>query len=522
MTALNFFTCKDRNDQKHTVCLGYWTEITNNFENNTHKDIGWVTQNFPEFNNAVTMVCRNSTDESYLQAFGFPLTINLDALYGDRWTFNNESYFDFVDRQYFNYCTGDGTVRYTFRLTTANKSKSLLSFPNNDGAISENQGYFTQGTFTVNNDGTVSFYRTLIEGGLNTAETEGIDLFYEGVVPDTPDTDPYGPGGDTDDGGGDGDFYDEGEDIDFPDLPVLSAVDTGFITLFNPSESQLRNLASYMWTNPLFDVANWKKLFADPMQAILGLSIVPISVTGGGTATVKVGNISTDVVMTKAAKQYFEVDCGTLNIRKFWGAYLDYDPYTKFQIYLPYIGVQQLSADDVMGKAVHVKYHVDILSGACMAYVKCGGSVLYSYSGQCASSIPITGDNWTRVINGALQIASSTIAATATGGAAAPSAITQIASAASNVCKPTINKSGALGGTAGMLGKQKPYLIVTRPKQARPKYQNRLTGYPSYETRQLEELEGYTEIEKIHLENIPALETEKSEIEALLKGGVIF
>lgn len=333
-------------------------------------------------------------------------------------------------------------------------------------------------------------------------------------------TDPYEQGGNSGTGGGTGTFDGTGDAIEIPSLPTLSAVNTGFITLFNPTISEMLDLSSYMWSD-LFDLATWKKIFADPMQAILGLSIVPVAVASGGIKEVKVGNISTGVNMTVAQSQYAEVDCGTLDVKEYWGAYLDYDPFTKAEIYLPYIGTHPISTDDIMGKQVHVVYHVDILSGSCCAYVKCGESVLYTFVGQCSSSIPITGDNWTNVINGAISIAGSIGTMVATGGMSAPMAAGNIASTAVNSMKPSIEKSGAMGGTGGMLGIQTPYLILTRPRQALPKNQNLYTGYPSFITEKLSEVSGYTEIESIHLENILATEQELSEIENLLKGGVI-
>ena len=276
-----------------------------------------------------------------------------------------------------------------------------------------------------------------------------------------------------------------------------------------------------MWGD-LFDLSTWKKIFSDPMDAILGLSIVPVAVPNGGGKVVTVGNISTEITMNVAAAQYVEVDCGTLNVNEYWGAYLDYDPYTKAEIYLPYVGIHPLSVDDIMNKPVHVKYHVDILSGACCAYVKCGSSVLYSFVGQCSGSIPITGNDWTNVVNGALSIAASIGTMVATGGAAAPMAATAIASTAVNSMKPTVEKSGSMGGMGGMLGVQTPYLILTRPRQVLPANQNMFSGYPSFITEQLGSIHGYTEIESIHLDGVPATEQELSEIETLLKGGVIF
>jgi len=362
--------------------------------------------------------------------------------------------------------------------------------------------------------------------------TLNIDDIIEDFNPNiVPEPDPYDPGGGSGPGGGEGDFDGTGDNIDFPSLPTLSATDTGFITIFNPSLTQLQQLAGYMWSN-LFDLATFKKLFADPMDCILGLSIVPVAVPNGSAQAVKVGNISTGVSMTVAASQYVEVDCGSLNVNEYWGAYLDYDPYTKAEIYLPYIGTHPVAVDDIMRKNVAVKYHVDILSGACTAYVKCGGSVLYEFIGQCASSIPITGNDWTSVINGVLSIAGSIGTMVATGGLSAPvsagsvagalSGAGTIASTAINTMKPSVEKSGAMAGTGGMLAVQTPYLILTRPRQALPSGQSSFMGYPSFMNEYLGMLSGYTEVESVHLSGIPGTDAEIQEIEILLMKGVIF
>lgn len=368
--------------------------------------------------------------------------------------------------------------------------------------------------------------------------TSSVNINYDGtmenfdpITPLIPDDDPFNPGGDSESGGGTGDFDGTGDDIDIPSLPTVSANDTGFITLFNPSITQLKNLASYMWSG-LFDLNTYRKLFADPMDCILGLSIVPVAVPNGSSKEVKVGNISTGVSMTTASTQYVEVDCGSLNVNEYWGAYLDYDPYTKAEIYLPYIGTHPIAVDDIMKKNVAVKYHVDILSGACTAYVKCGGSVLYTFIGQCSSSIPITANDWTNVINGVLSIAGSIGTMVATGGLSAPistgslmgaaAAAGPIASTAINTMKPSVEKSGSMSGTGGMLSIQTPYLILTRPRQALPSSQNAFMGYPSFITEYLGGLSGYTEIEAIHLDGISATDAEIQELETLLYKGVIF
>lgn len=355
---------------------------------------------------------------------------------------------------------------------------------------------------------------------ITTLLTGFFESYNDDFVPPLPSSDPFFPGGESDTGGGTGNFDGTSVDVDFSSLPNLSAVDTGFISLYNPTLAQLQSLANYMWSD-LFDLDTFKKLFGDPMQAILGLSIVPGPVPSGGTQTVKVGNISTGISMTRAASQYIDVDCGTLNVEEFWGAYLDYEPYTKAEIYLPYIGTHQIAVDDIMGKAVHIKYHIDILSGACAAEIKCGSSVLYTFIGSVAVSIPITGNDWTNVINGVLSIAGAVGSMVATGGASAPAAAGEIASAAVNSLKPNIEKSGSVSGGGGLLAGKVPVLILTRPRQALPASQNEFTGYPAFITRSLGAVSGYTEVHKIRLGGISATDAELDEIENLFKGGVI-
>ena len=341
----------------------------------------------------------------------------------------------------------------------------------------------------------------------------------EGKTPPLPDTDPYGPGGDSDTGGGDGTFDNTSVPVPIPGLPGISAVDTKFITLYNPSLGELQNLAAYMWSS--FDLTAFRKLFADPMDCILGLSIVPVAVPDGGSAEVKVGNIGTGIFMNRAGAQYVTVDCGSITVEKYWGAYLDFAPYTRAEIYLPYIGAHALAMDDIMGRTIHIAYNIDILSGACAAFIESNGTVLYTFIGQCSSSIPISGNDFTNVINGILGIAGSIGATALSGGAAAPVAVKTIASSATNVLKPSVEKSGAMAGTGGMLSIQVPYLILTRPKQAIPGLQNKEQGYPAFVTRQLGSLAGYTEVESIHLQGIPCTSQELAEIEAALKEGVI-
>jgi hypothetical protein len=106
---------------------------------------------------------------------------------------------------------------------------------------------------------------------------------------------------------------------------------------------------------------------------------------------VVIGGIDTGVEGYAVETQFAKVDCGTAFINEYWGSYLDYSPYTKIEIYLPYIGIKELSPDNFMGKNVHVEYHVDLLTGAAVAFISDDSRTLSVYPCNIASQIPLTG-----------------------------------------------------------------------------------------------------------------------------------
>ena len=351
------------------------------------------------------------------------------------------------------------------------------------------------------------------------------DVYANILITNAPD--PYQEGDGSGEAGGDGED-DEEDEIPFTDAPVSGIAYSGFLTIFTPNLSQLQSLANYMWSD-FFDVDTWKKLFANPMDAILGLHIIPCSPGYSGNKEVKVGGKGTGVSMDYTTIRYHEVSMGTCEVPKKWGAYLDYNPYTKVSIFLPYIGFRDLDTDDVMGKTLALQYIVDILTGACVAELRCGTdegykNVLYSWEGNCANPVPITSNSWSSAIGSAVSIAAAIATTALTHGASAPMIAGTIASVGANSMnlKPSVSRSGSLGGSGGFIAKQTPYIIRTVPNLVIPADQNKFIGYPSFVTTSLGNLTGYNEISSIHLEGIPATGNELSEIETLLKGGVIF
>lgn len=327
-------------------------------------------------------------------------------------------------------------------------------------------------------------------------------------------------------GGGDGNYSDKSDPIDFPDLPNGGALACGAIHAFHVTSGTITSMFQKLWSTSIFDMATWQKLVASPLDCIISLHALPIAPVDGASKHIYFGNFDTELSSPIVANQYVTVDCGYLDVIKFFGSAMDYSPYTKMSIYLPFSGIHDLATEDVQGSRVHVKYNIDVLTGDCAINVKCGQSVLYKFTGNMKMQIPVTSrdDNALgNTIKGTVGMLAGALIGGAVGsgpGAIAGAGISAAASVATH--KVTVSRSGELTGNVGILDEFTPYLIIHRPQQSLAVDYNKFKGYPANLTMTLGSCSGYTEVEHIHLTGIGgATDTELSEIESLLKEGVI-
>ena len=343
----------------------------------------------------------------------------------------------------------------------------------------------------------------------------------------SPDKVPAGSDDNSEPGGGDGNYDDTSDPIDFPDLPTGGALECGAVIAHRVSKQTIEAIFSKLWNNSIFDPGSmWQKSLQNPMDAIVSLHALPCSPEVDGSTNIDIGNFNTELSSPEVTSQYLEIDCGTKKISEYWGSALDYSPYTRAEIYLPFIGIKDIAVEDIMQTTIHIKYYIDVLTGECIAFIKCGLSVLYHFKGNCKMSIPLSASTMDLIQNtlGAMgHIVSSAAMGAAVGGGAGALAGTVMSSAA-NVASTKIRttKSDDMSGASSLMDDYVPYFILHRPIQSLAKDYNKFKGYPSNITSLLGNLKGYTEVEHINLQNIPnATEAEMVEIKNLLKQGVL-
>lgn len=291
--------------------------------------------------------------------------------------------------------------------------------------------------------------------------------------------------------------------------------------IYNPTQAQLDAFGSWLWSSNLVDQI--KKLFNDPMQAIIGVHKVFVTPDTGSDENIKVGYLDSGCPAAKVTGQYKTINCGTVNVREYFGNVFDYSPYTEVQLYLPFIGVVKLDTADVMRGSVTVVYHVDVITGACLAEVKVNrdgeSAVLYQYSGSAIVTYPVSSGSYASAVAGVLSLAAGVAGTIATGGAAAPALIGG-AVGLSHI-HANVQHSGSFSGSPGAMGGKKPYLIISRPQTAQPAEFEKYEGKPASKAVKLVNCSGFVKVKSINIDAVPATYGELDQIVSLLKTGVI-
>lgn len=330
------------------------------------------------------------------------------------------------------------------------------------------------------------------------------------------------PGSTSDAEGGEGAFDDSSDDItdDSEELQNLyeENIAQSMYSVYKPSKNDLKDLSSWLWSKGFFDSVI--KNYASPMENIVALHTLPFEISTSGSKGVKVGGVDSTLVFPVPSKAYQSIDMGSIPIREYWGSFLDYSPYTKIKIYLPYIGLHELNTDLVMNATISLKYKVEIKTGAficTLRVVKEGlNADIYNFSGNMANSIPLSASNFAQLNANYLSTAVGVISGV---GGGAPMLVNNAINVLNT--KPSYSNSGNFGGNFGYLMNQTPYIIIERAIQQMPKRYAHEYGFPSFITTKLSECKGYTKVSELHLDNLNCSLEEKEEIESLLKNGII-
>lgn len=175
------------------------------------------------------------------------------------------------------------------------------------------------------------------------------------------------------------------------------------------------------------------------------------------------------------------VDCGSVEIPEQYHSLLDYSPFSRLTIYLPFIGFQELDDKLVVGHTLKVQYTVDVLSGRCLAQLYVDRTDLQScfaeYGGTIAADEIFGTDNGYNYY-GAYELM-----------------------------------------TTMQLGELSCYVLIHTKMSLEGDIVN-YKGLPTNEIVRVGDVTGFVKYSSIHVDGMTATDSEKSEIESLLLSGI--
>lgn len=224
--------------------------------------------------------------------------------------------------------------------------------------------------------------------------------------------------------------------------------------------------------------------------------------------------------------------------------FLDFSPYTHFELYLPFLGFVELNYQAIAGHRVIVYYAVNYEDGAGNVYVYDLTSHRMVYSNSCQVGIPIalnttnskenatarTSQNLNLALNMLSAIASIGVGAftenpvaIAGGILKAGGAITGYVNANMNIFdRASVSFANSINAMYSHL--EVRYRITHTRKTISDTDMDKFahsTGRPLREYRTLRELSGFTIAQSVHLDGIPCLAGEADIISSMLSSGVI-
>lgn len=189
----------------------------------------------------------------------------------------------------------------------------------------------------------------------------------------------------------------------------------------------------------------------------------------------------------------------TVSVNIPWQAtdYRRRSPYTEIYLYLPYIGMVQLSPENlVQQSSLSVSYTLGMRDGSLIVTVSSGVQIIGQYSGNVAASVPVGISNISlpkaaqSIISGAASLATDNVAGLGM------SAINLIES-----ITPNISSIGGLDGVAAIATNQNiTCYVVYHDTVVAPNTQLATVGSPTYAPKSLATLTGFCQCMEAHVE----------------------
>lgn len=293
------------------------------------------------------------------------------------------------------------------------------------------------------------------------------------------------------------------------------------------SDTALANLMKWIFTESNYETEitdQVVKTFFNPSQYILSCMYCPFA-SGSTGSTIQLGWWDTGISALELSPQMpIEIDSVTINIPRHYPAndYKNYEPYTTYRIYIPFVGMQTISASLLKeASSITVSGVVDICTGTLMVKLVANtGALIGYYEGKGCVELPLAQStlqtNLISAIGGGMElIADQTgLSSTAFGEAVADIGNGLVQS------QKQYSQVGNAGNGAQRIFESQVRLFADCKEIVDTN--NNDFGSPLCEVRRIGSLSGFVQCQNAHFENSVASLNEIDEIENYLNGGFYY
>lgn len=404
---------------------------------------------------------------------------------------------------------------------------------------------------TVPTDEPWKYYETKVKPNVD----PGDDIYPDGYTPP-------GPGNDPDDDPEEEiapdkeDWGDEPEPHNGFEIPYAFANYAAF------SEAGIRNFAERLWDAPdsFWEAltitnknnANWLDYFVSlrAYPYVVNATGVQSNIYVGAGGKFYLGDVGEDVYAS--TPQHLSYYALSLSVPKYYNNFLDFAPYTKAYIYLPFSGTWEVNPKFLYHTHVMIMLTLDITDGSGVWQVYRyadpenptegqAGNYYIILEKQCkiGVEIPLSGLNATtmasNIVNASLASQQRLLSTTTQllGDAASGNmgkfmtdmvqvplqALTDSANLA-NANREIPTASGGMSGLAAANACVIPFITLIRPVAENPDSFPHTVGNLVNKASKLNKLDGFTTCRNVDVSNVPqATDKEKAQLKRILEGG---
>lgn len=282
------------------------------------------------------------------------------------------------------------------------------------------------------------------------------------------------------------------------------------------------------------DIANNVISLKEIPFSLSTLNIVPLDTDlkiGGVNVTYNNENIKVGQIVSPATTS-LSVLFGEFNIPRLSNTFLDYSPYTKYELLLPFAPTPVALPDWCVNKTVSAIFLYDIYTTACQYVIECNGERICSVSGIFGVDRPISAQNValkdasrlsaqvataSSVLGGVMSASTGNIGGIMSGAIGGVSALSQMILSGKQNYMYTV---GANGDSSSVGLCHATHLKITRTLSAEDSNFNHVYGRPLCKYKKLSSVTGYTKCDNVNTTGLSCSENEKQRIKQLLETGI--